>query len=725
MRFALLVAAVLLVPQDDPAKQARDLVEKLRSEAIADRDEATRKLKELGKAAAAELEKAAKDKDADVAARAKTLLFRLELIDTLPAALQKAMAGIADSLAFGGDIAWSRALVEAELKLQPGSRIPVLKRTDLEPLAERAVRGAISTELKHDVGEAVLRRRLAGAMPEILKFFDEADEDLWFTAMEAVRQHPDAKGTQRLRDLTRDEIPERRRLAIDCLMDLDLKDAAPDAARLIADPDPSVRAVAASALARLKGREAAGELVPLLRDEDGSVRKSAVYGLMAIYAREEAGRLVGLLRDSDAEVRRAAAWTLGNLGHREAIPQLMPLLEEEIRNRCAAIGALRMLRATEAVPRALKLLEDVPEESGISILFELLIDLGPGETRERAVQLLNHENSRIRVTALQLLGRVGDAKAHPEILKRLKDDDVYVRYEAAWAAGRLGIREAIPDLLKLLNAKEGPHRSEVIMALASLDAKEAIPGIVACLKDEDKSEDAMWALAALKARDAAKAIAEFLKDKRQSTRMQAMQALVRLEGREAIPRILPLLDDEEFSICEATIEGLAELEAWDLARRVALCLDDRIAEVRAAAAGFLARAGSREGVTALLEDEEDADLWVLNALRRPEVWKRLQRVKVTGKRFGTPLRKIRAMAKEAGMDVEVVAGPWGDGERRLDREWGTSELDRPTPLLDAIWWELPQEYELILESDRIRLIPREEALRFWRAWWKETARMHK
>jgi hypothetical protein len=63
---------------------------------------------------------------------------------------------------------------------------------------------------------------------------------------------------------------------------------------------------------------------------------------------------------------------------------------------------------------------------------------------------------------------------------------------------------------------------------------------------------------------------------------------------------------------------LAELEAWDQASVVARLLDDRKGEVRAAAAGFLARAGSRDGAAILLEEGE-GEFWLLNALRAPEI----------------------------------------------------------------------------------------------------------
>jgi hypothetical protein len=54
-------------------------MEKLRSERIEDRDQATQEIKKLGKAAVGELEKLAGDRDAEVASRARTLIRAIRL----------------------------------------------------------------------------------------------------------------------------------------------------------------------------------------------------------------------------------------------------------------------------------------------------------------------------------------------------------------------------------------------------------------------------------------------------------------------------------------------------------------------------------------------------------------------------------------------------------------------------------------------------------------------
>src|SRR5688572_23376827 len=115
MLFALLL---LLACQDEPA----GLIEKLRSENPEIRDAATQKLKELGEAARPALEKASRDHDGEVAARAGYLLRILQLKNALTPNLQKAIPSAADRLAHGEGVEWTRVFLEATALTEKGER---------------------------------------------------------------------------------------------------------------------------------------------------------------------------------------------------------------------------------------------------------------------------------------------------------------------------------------------------------------------------------------------------------------------------------------------------------------------------------------------------------------------------------------------------------------------------------------------------------------------------
>ncbi|HEU4339157.1 MAG TPA: hypothetical protein VFS19_03740, partial [Planctomycetota bacterium] len=123
---ALVIVLLAQAPQDS----VRELIEKFRSGDVVVREEATRKLKELGKAAKVELEKAVKDPDGEVARLATSLVERLTLQETLAPRLQEQIPGLADKLAFGGDPEWTQAFLAVALKCGDSSRLPILTRKE-------------------------------------------------------------------------------------------------------------------------------------------------------------------------------------------------------------------------------------------------------------------------------------------------------------------------------------------------------------------------------------------------------------------------------------------------------------------------------------------------------------------------------------------------------------------------------------------------------------------
>jgi hypothetical protein len=75
----LVIGALAGGGQEDTSKELHAWIEKLRSERIEDRDQATQEIRKLGKAAIGELEQLAGDKDIEVASRARTLIRAIRL----------------------------------------------------------------------------------------------------------------------------------------------------------------------------------------------------------------------------------------------------------------------------------------------------------------------------------------------------------------------------------------------------------------------------------------------------------------------------------------------------------------------------------------------------------------------------------------------------------------------------------------------------------------------
>jgi len=78
MKVLLAIALLFGAAQVDASKNVPELLQRLRSDDAAERDDAAKKLRAIGKPAVSELEKASKDEDIDVASRAREILKRIE-----------------------------------------------------------------------------------------------------------------------------------------------------------------------------------------------------------------------------------------------------------------------------------------------------------------------------------------------------------------------------------------------------------------------------------------------------------------------------------------------------------------------------------------------------------------------------------------------------------------------------------------------------------------------
>ncbi|HEY3352259.1 MAG TPA: HEAT repeat domain-containing protein [Polyangia bacterium] len=109
-------------------------------------------------------------------------------------------------------------------------------------------------------------------------------------------------------------------------------------------------------------------------------------------------------------------------------------------------------------------------------------DVGDG----RLVQLLAHEDARVRARAALAIGRVADPAAFPPLREALRDAEPAVRGAAALALGLAADEEAEPALLRRLALDDGrPERVADLEALGRLGGERALPALVASLAERE------------------------------------------------------------------------------------------------------------------------------------------------------------------------------------------------------------------------------------------------
>ncbi|HWE40747.1 MAG TPA: HEAT repeat domain-containing protein, partial [Isosphaeraceae bacterium] len=256
------------------------------------------------------------------------------------------------------------------------------------------------------------------------------------------------------------------------------------------------------------------------------------------------GAVRDALADPDIPVRLAAVAAVKEENDREALPKLRERFaaepDEKVRREIAAvfgamddkaalpllIAALRHATVPESVREAsLVSIEEIGTDAAIAALVDLLREAGLkadrqarliaslGRFKARAavptvVAMLTNPDPKVRATAAEALGKIGDTDATPKVRPLLKDDSLDVRKAAITAVAALKDRESIPALI--LAAESEPTHYEATIALAAMPDIRALHVHLRGLshKSQDVRKASTSALAAI--RDEARPILERL-----------------------------------------------------------------------------------------------------------------------------------------------------------------------------------------------------------------------
>lgn len=771
----LFLALLALAAQDDPAA---DAVRKLGSDSIEERDSAFKKLRELGEGARRALEAASKDSDKEVAQRAAVLLGSLEIRRRLSPRIQTVIPGIDERLAAGGDHEWTEILFASQTQsitesdfqfLAPrairGAVTPQEKTQILQIVSSRRVRTAVPEMLglliDPDPG-------VSGYCASVIAGLDGPELRKGLLAL--AEKGPPAnqvKACQVLINLgVRESAPalakllthpdaSLQRIALDAIVRFESRDEAPQVLTLLKTGDPRTKQAAANALRALDARSTIPALAAMIGTKEPEVRIAALRTLEFMKAREAQPDVLRAFKDPDSEVRAAAVWAIARMGGPLPIDSLLGMLSDEAREvRVPALWGLGRSRAKEAAPGILKALKDPDRDVRKTAAWAA----GMLELREAGPTLIaNLADPNLDADCtLWAAGRLRLPEAAPQVLKILKADNPHAEdwEDAAVTAGRIGCREAIPHLLKAPQANRGRRDQEslntaAIVALRAFPVSEVLPHLKTVLEGNDGPRlAAAQALAALLAPETKPLLLQLLDDPQEAIQGSAALALGRMGVKEAVPKLLAMLDNPTGEGAGDAAEALSYLgarEALPVIRHAVQEQDHRSDEkfIRAlerfgdadsrdfviagmsragsesifAAGLWLCREGRKVAIRPILDDDEF--FLPLNALRRPEEWKALFTKTIDADLDGTTYDVVESLARAAGLTLEWEREDWEpDIEQLLERTRIPAVGGRMT-ILEALLplvhlWD--NEYEIILEPGRMRIVPYSDAERFWTKW---------
>ncbi|HEY6477201.1 MAG TPA: HEAT repeat domain-containing protein, partial [Polyangia bacterium] len=251
--------------------------------------------------------------------------------------------------------------------------------------------------------------------------------------------------------------------------------------------------------------EVAGRALPAL---PGPERAAAAERLCARHGvRPAAPYLASLLADPEPEVRAYVGRRLARAGDPRATDAALTWLTTSGRTLVdRTLGLDVLARAPSLTPQARRAIEQAIRDREATVRLAALEALGRHEVAPSLLAVLgalDDDNRDVRQRAVTLVAvaagedRAGAARATLPLLERLDDGDRGIRLGALRALGRLGDPRAIPALLRVAAEQPIDLRAAAVDALAAPAMAAAVPTLIGLARRPPSDELARHAQLAL------------------------------------------------------------------------------------------------------------------------------------------------------------------------------------------------------------------------------------
>lgn len=711
MRFLAVLILPSLLAAQEPSPTVEQLIELLRSPKVDERNRAQQQLALRESESLPALEKAARDADPEVSARARKLLETIPLLQKLTPTLKRAMPALRERLASGTPHAWTEAFLAATNQEGGRRSHPELGREDFQTLAARALRFADAGERPKVCG-VIAAWRLDAAAPELSALLDERDWSLREPLLDAVVACRAPALVPALQERLRKEPKEQKAIWAQALIGLGSRQAVPDLMAVLRAQGGMERGQFLYSLAGLDAPELTPTLVTMLR-EQGADPYCTLLALASQAPEEILPTLEKALADDEERFRQHA---LDVLTTRYRSPDSIPFLirclsHADAKIRGMAVTCLGVLRAEGALPELRARLEDdaVSVRRGAArVLASYGIKDG---LPELLVQLRLPE---ARIGTAYTLWQLGNREGIPGVLDLLQDPK-----QAGFAAAvlaQMGVAEARPAILKMLESPDSKARRSAMWSLAVMDGAKAGPTLKRHLNDADEGHYALTLMRDLGLKDV---LPEALAFARRGTGTEADIALSYLclfAPSEALPLALKGTESPQLWERSTACYRLSTIGGPEAVARLRILLTDPSRHVRQAAAESLALLGEKEGLSLILYPwQATRNHLSLNAARRPELCRAWRARLLSGAPLtGNPREIAAELSKRIGIPIE-----WPRDGSDLTNHYDRWIRVEGRDLLSVLFETLQECANAVFDEDRIRILGRREARDFWRNWWAE------
>ncbi len=719
MKSLIAVLTTLAVALQDPAPTVDQLVERLRSGRIEERNEAERQLKRRGEAAIPALRKALQDPDAEVAARAQNVLDALALVQKLTPNLMRRLPDAVDRLSTPDRHAWTTILLEAARQSGARRAHPDLIREDLLPLAPLALKHADKDEQER-VLAIIAAWRLETAASELIPFLDEKEWNLRQKAFEAIVACRATSLLPELLERFHRDLKEMKSMWVEPIVRVGGRQALPDLLSYLLSQPGHDQAQLLSMISDLDAMEVVPYLLKLLRLHGDPF--ATLLAVAAIAPEEILPTITKLIEEGDEDARQRTVYLLqARYRSPEAIPALTRFLDHQDPSvRSVAILGLSQLRVRDAIPAIRLRLDDDAvsvRRSAASALATFGIKDGISEL------LLQLQSPGNKIGPAFALWRIGNREGVPALLDvmnapKVKDPNER-DYQAIWAANvlaQMGAGEVRPALLKLAESADPNERQNALWSLTVLDGPQAARVLKANIGNPDSGAYALSQLELLGIGDVLPEVRALIQKGTEMAPFARVSYLCRFAPKEALPHVLALADSPEIWQRTTAANYLARLDGEETVAALRTLLTDPDGQVRKFAADGLASRGHGDGLALLLDPWVQTDNHLrLNGVRRPGVWRTWSARTLAGPPLtGSPRELAEQFTARTGIAIDWPSD--GSDLTNLHDRWIRVE---GRDLLSVLLEVLQESANAVFEADRVRIQGRREARQFWLRWWAQ------
>lgn len=492
------------------------------------------------------------------------------------------------------------------------------------------------------------------AMAPLLECLSEPEVDLRIYAAQALGDQHDARAVPALLQALNDEDSNVQYHAIEALGKLAAANAVDALTSIVESRDFYLAFPALDALTRIGESRVAPRLVPLL--EDAMLRVPAAEALGQLGDEDVIAPLAALLNKPGAPTRAISAAFAALYDRYEKLYEEGEYIADLARSAINATGAQNLLDALdeisgdglrslalvlgwlegEAIQRALTRL--LGRATARKEVVEALVRYGPRATA-LLIEQLDSEDLETRQAAVIALGRIGDPRGVPALVRVLTADTELV-IGAAGALAKIGDRRAFEALLGLTNHADAAVRQAVIAAINSLGHPEMPERAVKLLSDPDP---------------------------------RVRESAVRIAGyfgyAECTELLLERCQDEDEGVRRAAIEHIPYCEDPRSLRTLADALENGTPRVRSSAGQAFAQVEAARALPHLLRALNDPDQWVRYFAARsigshgyPESLGPLARLAQTDPANQVRIAAMESLGRIGGSRAVAILAPLADSD---------------------------------------------------------------